>query len=135
MANPARLSAPRRPTIAMSVPRLYEKMYARVLENALSGSGTKKRIFFWARGVADHAPLRRVAGQAFALLVFAVRRGSKLATAMEARGFGAHRTRSWARPSPFSGREFALIAAGFAIAATATTVAVTTGNWNFIGHR
>lgn len=88
-----------------------------------------------ARGVADHAPLRRVAGQAFALLVFAVRRGSKLATAMEARGFGAHRTRSWARPSPFSGREFALIAAGFAIAATATTVAVTTGNWNFIGHR
>jgi energy-coupling factor transport system permease protein len=88
-----------------------------------------------ARGVADHAPLRRVAGQAFALLVFAVRRGSKLATAMEARGFGAHRTRTWARPSPFSGREFGLIAAGFAIAATAITVAVTTGHWNFIGNR
>ncbi len=88
-----------------------------------------------ARGVADHAPLRRVAGQAFALLVFAVRRGSKLATAMEARGFGAHRTRTWARPSSFGGREFALIAAGFAIAATAITVAVTTGSWNFIGNR
>ncbi|MCV7356452.1 energy-coupling factor transporter transmembrane component T family protein [Mycolicibacterium fluoranthenivorans] len=88
-----------------------------------------------ARGVADHAPLRRLAGQAFALLVFAVRRGSKLATAMEARGFGAHRTRTWARPSSFGGREFALIAAGFAIAATAITVAVTTGSWNFIGHR
>lgn len=40
-----------RPTIAMSVPRLYEKMYARVLENALSGGGLKKRIFFWARAV------------------------------------------------------------------------------------
>jgi long-chain acyl-CoA synthetase len=38
-----------RPTIAMSVPRLYEKMYARVLENALSGGALKKRIFFWAR--------------------------------------------------------------------------------------
>ena len=42
-----------RPTLVLSVPRLYEKMYARVLENALSGGGVKKRIFFWARGVAD----------------------------------------------------------------------------------
>jgi long-chain acyl-CoA synthetase len=42
-----------RPTLCMSVPRLYEKMYARVLENALSGGAVKKRIFFWARAVAD----------------------------------------------------------------------------------
>src|SRR5213595_1276570 len=42
-----------RPTLVLSVPRLYEKMYARVLENALSGGGVKKQIFFWARGVAD----------------------------------------------------------------------------------
>jgi long-chain acyl-CoA synthetase len=42
-----------RPTLVLSVPRLYEKMYARVLENALAGGGAKKRIFFWARGVAD----------------------------------------------------------------------------------
>ena len=41
------------PTLCMSVPRLYEKMYARVLENALSGGSAKKRIFFWARAVAD----------------------------------------------------------------------------------
>ena len=41
------------PTTCMSVPRLYEKMYARVLENALSGGSAKKRIFFWARAVAD----------------------------------------------------------------------------------
>ena len=41
------------PTIAMSVPRLYEKMYARVLENALAGSAIKKRVFFWGRAVAD----------------------------------------------------------------------------------
>jgi len=42
-----------RPTIAVSVPRLYEKMYARVLENALPGGAVKKRIFFWARAVAE----------------------------------------------------------------------------------
>jgi long-chain acyl-CoA synthetase len=42
-----------RPTLCMSVPRLYEKMYARVLENALSGGAAKKQIFFWARAVAD----------------------------------------------------------------------------------
>ena len=51
-----------RPTIAMSVPRLYEKMYARVLENALSGGALKKRIFFWARAVADRWADRRLAG-------------------------------------------------------------------------
>ncbi|WP_293239907.1 energy-coupling factor transporter transmembrane component T [Mycolicibacterium sp.] len=88
-----------------------------------------------ARGVADHARLRRTAGQAFALLVFAVRRGSKLATAMEARGFGAYPTRTWARPSTFGGRELALIGAGVVIAATAVSVSVATGAWNFIGTR
>ena len=88
-----------------------------------------------ARGVADHARLRRTAGQAFALLVFAVRRGSKLATAMEARGFGAYPTRTWARPSPFGRREIALIAAGLAIAVTSVSVSVATGTWNFIGTR
>ncbi|OMB97259.1 ABC transporter [Mycobacterium sp. NS-7484] len=88
-----------------------------------------------ARGVADHARLRRMAGQAFALLVFAVRRGSKLATAMEARGFGAYPNRTWARPSPFGVREFALIAAGLVIAAVAVGVSMAVGTWNFIGAR
>ncbi len=41
-----------RPTIVVSVPRLYEKIYARVLEGALSGSAIKKQIFFWARKTA-----------------------------------------------------------------------------------
>jgi long-chain acyl-CoA synthetase len=42
-----------RPTFCMSVPRLYEKMYARILENALAGGGLKQTIFFWARSVAE----------------------------------------------------------------------------------
>ncbi|MGQ0650636.1 MAG: AMP-dependent synthetase/ligase [Gemmatimonadaceae bacterium] len=52
-----------RPTIAMSVPRLYEKMYARVLENALSSGSVKKRIFFWARAVAERFADARLAGR------------------------------------------------------------------------
>ncbi|MGE2714487.1 energy-coupling factor transporter transmembrane component T family protein [Mycolicibacterium litorale] len=86
-----------------------------------------------ARGVADHARLRRAVGQAFALLVFALRRGSKLATAMEARGFGAYPDRTWARPSTFGAPECALVAAGIGIAAASIAVSVGFGAWNFIG--
>jgi long-chain acyl-CoA synthetase len=52
-----------RPTIAISVPRLYEKMYARVLENALAGGAAKKRIFFWARRVGDRWADEKLAGR------------------------------------------------------------------------
>jgi long-chain acyl-CoA synthetase len=52
-----------RPTLCMSVPRLYEKMYARVLENALSGGTAKKRVFFWARAVADSWADEMLAGR------------------------------------------------------------------------
>jgi long-chain acyl-CoA synthetase len=41
------------PTIMFSVPRLYEKIYARVLENAVSGSAIKRNIFFWAKRNAE----------------------------------------------------------------------------------
>jgi long-chain acyl-CoA synthetase len=51
-----------RPTIVLSVPRLYEKVYARVLENALSGSGLKRRIFFWAKRVGEEWATHRLAG-------------------------------------------------------------------------
>ena len=51
-----------KPTLVLSVPRLYEKMYARVLENALSGGAIKKRIFFWARNVADRWATEKLAG-------------------------------------------------------------------------
>jgi len=37
-----------RPNIMVSVPRVFEKIYARVMDTVLSGSALKKRIFFWA---------------------------------------------------------------------------------------
>jgi len=41
------------PTFVTSVPRVYEKIYARVLDNALAGGQVKKRIFFWAKRVGE----------------------------------------------------------------------------------
>jgi long-chain acyl-CoA synthetase len=52
-----------RPTLVASVPRLYEKMYARVLENAVAGGAIKARIFFWARNVADKWADEKLAGR------------------------------------------------------------------------
>lgn len=86
-----------------------------------------------ARGIADTGRIRRFVGQAFALLVLSIRRGSKLATAMEARGFGSSATRTWARESRLGAADAALILIGFGIAAAAVTVSVVTGHWNFIG--
>jgi long-chain acyl-CoA synthetase len=44
----------RRPTVVLAVPRLYEKIYSRVLEAAQSGSGLRRRIFLWAKRTAEH---------------------------------------------------------------------------------
>ncbi|NCW44141.1 MAG: long-chain fatty acid--CoA ligase, partial [Gemmatimonadaceae bacterium] len=51
-----------KPSLMMSVPRLYEKIYARVLDNALSSGGLKTRIFFWAKGVGDRWATEKLAG-------------------------------------------------------------------------
>ena len=40
-----------RPTIMISVPRLYEKIYARVLESVEMGPSSKRKIFYWAMRV------------------------------------------------------------------------------------
>ena len=87
-----------------------------------------------ARGVADRGRVRRLIGLAFALFVLSIRRGSALATAMEARGFGGTIPRTWARVSRFGTREWVLVSVGVAIAATATIASAATGQWAFIGQ-
>jgi long-chain acyl-CoA synthetase len=68
-----------RPTLVLSVPRLYEKMYARVLENALSGGAVKQRIFFWARGVAERwADVTLAGGKPKGLLAMQYKLAQKL---------------------------------------------------------
>ncbi|MFJ7750250.1 energy-coupling factor transporter transmembrane component T family protein [Arthrobacter sp. NPDC097144] len=88
-----------------------------------------------ARGVgADSGLLTRVRsffGQAVALLVQAVRRATRLASAMEARGFGSG-GRTWARTSVFTGVDAWVTLYGLVLAAGALTAAVAAGSFNFI---
>jgi energy-coupling factor transport system permease protein len=83
-----------------------------------------------ARGIGDHGALRRIATMAFALLVLAIRRGSKLATAMEARGFGSDIPRTWARQSRVGTSDAALLVIAAAIAVIAIASAVWAGTFH-----
>jgi long-chain acyl-CoA synthetase len=51
-----------RPTIVLSVPRFYEKVYAAVLEKAVQGGRSKLRIFNWAKRIGDDWSTYRLAG-------------------------------------------------------------------------
>jgi long-chain acyl-CoA synthetase len=53
-----------KPTIMVSVPRLFEKIYAKIMETVLEGSGLKKKIFFWALGVGKTYGRLKLAGRA-----------------------------------------------------------------------
>lgn len=86
-----------------------------------------------ARGLGDTGRLRRFATMAFALLVFAIRRGTKLATAMEARGFGADRPRTWARESRLGVADLVGLAITLAVCALALGLSIWTGTFWFMG--
>jgi energy-coupling factor transport system permease protein len=85
-----------------------------------------------ARGVGDRGVLRRFFSMAFVLLVFAVRRGSKLALAMEARGFGSGIPRTWSRPSRLHPRDAVALFGGVLIMVLALTAAVLVGTFRFV---
>ncbi len=86
-----------------------------------------------ARGLGDRGRITTLVAQAFGLLVLAIRRGTALATAMEARGLGAPGPRTWARPSRLHPRDGVVVLVGVAIAAAAVSAAIATGAWNVIG--
>ncbi len=52
-----------RPTIMVSVPRLFDKIYVKVIDQVLAGPGLKKKIFFWALGVGKKHAARRLRGE------------------------------------------------------------------------
>ena len=52
-----------RPTIMVSVPRLFDKIYVKVIDQVLAGPGLKKKIFFWALGVGKKHSEKRLRRQ------------------------------------------------------------------------
>ncbi|MEU6077779.1 energy-coupling factor transporter transmembrane component T [Micromonospora sp. NPDC047074] len=86
-----------------------------------------------ARGVeAGHNPLAKLrlfTSTAFTLLVGAIRRGTRLAVAMDARGFDAGTPRTVARRQRFVAADGLLIAGAAALAGAALTVSVLLGTF------
>ncbi len=52
-----------RPHLLTSVPRLYEKIYSAIMESVLSGSGLKRKIFFWALKTGRKTGQKKLSGQ------------------------------------------------------------------------
>jgi long-chain acyl-CoA synthetase len=52
-----------RPTIMISVPRLFDKIYAKVMDNVLTQPPLKRKIFFWALGVGKKYGARKIRHQ------------------------------------------------------------------------
>lgn len=86
-----------------------------------------------ARGVdAGRSPVavvRLFAGQMLALLVGSIRRGTRMALAMEARGFGARECRTVARVQRMGAGDWGWIAGAVILAAVAIGVSVLLGTW------
>jgi energy-coupling factor transport system permease protein len=76
------------------------------------------------------AHVRLFAGTAFALLVAAVRRGTRLASAMDGRGFDSGIPRTNARGSTLRRRDAAFVAGAAAVAVLAVGSSVATGSWS-----
>jgi energy-coupling factor transport system permease protein len=88
-----------------------------------------------ARGVSGPrsptATVQLAFGQLLALLVGGVRRATRLATAMEARGFDARPCRTVARPQRMHEQDWMLLTAAAALAAVAVGTSVVLGSWRF----
>ena len=86
-----------------------------------------------ARGIdggrSPVAVVRLFSSQVLALLVGAIRRGTRLATAMDARGFDSGLTRSWARRQLVTATDVALVAAALTVTSAAVATSMAVGAW------
>jgi energy-coupling factor transport system permease protein len=89
-----------------------------------------------ARGVsAGRSPLAAVRlafGRLLAMLIGAVRRGTRLAIAMESRGFGSQPCRSIARPQRMARGDWGLVVAATTLGLGAIGVSAALGSWRFL---
>lgn len=84
-----------------------------------------------SRGLGDGNVIKRVLSQAFNLLVVSIRRGTKLATAMEARGFGSELPRSQARESRLHAVDWLFYLICILVPVIALAAAYFTGYWHW----
>jgi energy-coupling factor transport system permease protein len=91
-----------------------------------------------ARGIDDADRwLTRVSSfreRTFTLLVAAIRRGVRLALAMDARGFGTQSCRTIARPQPITDRDRVLLLAALLISAGTVVLGIAVGTWRGLIH-
>lgn len=87
-----------------------------------------------ARGVGDASRIRSFLRGSFSLLVFALRRSGKLATTMEARGFGAQGRRTWARVSRLRAADAVLMVVAIALPAIALAASIWAGTFALVGR-
>ena len=87
-----------------------------------------------ARGMGDASRIRSFLRGSFSLLVFALRRSGKLATTMEARGFGAEGARTWARVSRLHAADAVLMVVAVALPAIALAASIWAGTFALVGR-
>ena len=83
-----------------------------------------------ARGL-ESRPVVGFFGMTRSLLVAAIRRATRLALAMDGRGFAVPGCRTLARPRAISGGDLSLIAAAFAVALISAALSIAAGSWHF----
>jgi energy-coupling factor transport system permease protein len=98
--------------------------------------GQEWQSISWARrargldaGRSPVAALRLFASQVLGLLVVAIRRGTRLAAAMDARGFDSAGPRTAARVQRLAAADVGLVAAVAALSAAAAGVSLALGTW------
>ncbi|MCZ2815360.1 energy-coupling factor transporter transmembrane component T family protein [Modestobacter sp. VKM Ac-2984] len=112
----------------------YGSLAALRLVPLLAAEWETIRLARRARGVDGGrnpvAHVRLLASTAFALLVGAIRRGSRLATAMDARGFDSGVTRTNARGSRLQPLDRCFVVGAVVLCAAAVTASVLSGAWS-----
>jgi long-chain acyl-CoA synthetase len=58
-----------KPQIMVSVPRVFEKIYAKVIDNVLASSAVKRKIFFWAVGIGKECGRKKLLKQSISGLL------------------------------------------------------------------
>lgn len=85
-----------------------------------------------ARGIETRGLIRGTItfpGRTFSLLVGAIRRGTELALAMDARGFGQRPCRTLARPRPIRAADWSVLLIAVLACAAATAISVAVGSY------